>query len=265
MSSSTKKAILVVSFGTSYEEAKIRNIESIEKDLQTAFPDRKFYRAWTSKIIVAKLLKRDNLQIMNVAQAMEEMLADGITDLLIQPTHVIDGHENNSVAQDIAKYKDKFQSIHLGAPLLGSHEDVMQMIEIISSAFAPLLDKDEALVLMGHGTNHRVNPIYKELDDCFHAAGHENIYVGTVEAYPSLNDLIAIIKEHNYKKVCLSPFMIVAGDHARNDLAGDEEDSWKSIFQASGIAVQCVLKGLGEYPPVRALFIQHAKEAKELS
>ncbi len=255
-----KKAILVVSFGTSYHETREKTIDAIEHAIAEAFPDYQVYRAWTSKMIMKKLLKRDGIKINNVVEAMDQMAADGITDVIVQPTHVINGIENDLMIQDALSRRAHFQSIRFGTPLLTSTGDNEALVSIISSEFSDL-KKDEALVLMGHGTTHYANSIYAAMDYTFKDMGHPNIFLGTVEAYPSMETLLKMVKEQNPKRVVLTPFMIVAGDHATNDMAGEDPDSWKCQFEKAGFPVDCVLKGLGEYPQIHQLFIRHIQEA----
>lgn len=255
----SKKAILVVSFGTSFHQTREKTIDVIEKKIGDAFPDQKIYRAWTSKMIMAKLLKRDGIKINNVKEAMEQMRNDGITDVIIQPTHVINGIENDLMKEDALSYRDDFHSIAFGTPLLTSEQDSLDVIDAVAREFSDLKE-DEALVLMGHGTTHYANSIYAALDYTFKDKGYPNIHLGTVEAYPSMETLLKMVKEQNPKKVKLAPFMIVAGDHARNDMAGDDPESWRCQFEAAGFEVECCLKGLGEYPAVQEIFIRHIRE-----
>lgn len=262
MKGTNTKAILVVSFGTSYHETRKVTIDAIETSIAQAFPDYRMYRAWTSKMILAKLARRDQIHINNVREAMEEMIADGITNVIIQPTHVINGIENELMKEDALAYRDSFHSISFGTPLLTSEEDNNAVMEAVVQEFSSL-NKDEVLVLMGHGTTHYSNAIYAALDYAFKDKGHNNIFLGTVEAYPTMASLLKMVKAYGPKKVYLAPFMIVAGDHARNDMAGDDPESWYSQFAAQGYEVKPVLKGLGEYPGIRQLFVQHISETLE--
>lgn len=258
----TKKAILVVSFGTSYHDTREKTIDAIEEEIARSFPEYTIYRAWTSKMIMAKLLKRDGIRINNVKEAMEQMAADGITDVIVQPTHVINGIENDLMKEDALSYRSKFQSLSFGTPLLTSEQDNWEMIQAIADEFSYVKD-EEALVLMGHGTTHYANSIYAALDYSFKDKGHKNIFLGTVEAYPSMETLLKMVCERNPKKIVLAPFMIVAGDHASNDMAGDDPDSWRCQFEKEGFPVECCLKGLGEYPAVRKIFVRHIRETME--
>lgn len=257
-----QKAILVVSFGTSHNDTRAVTIDAIERDIQAAFPQYRIYRAWTSKMILAKLLRRDGEKIPTVREAMEEMCRDGITHVVVQPTHVINGVENDLMKEDALAYRDSFSSIVFGDPLLTSEEDTSAVIQAVAEEFHDLR-ADEALVLMGHGTTHFANSIYAAMDYQFKDSGYPNIFLGTVEAYPSMMSLQRLLRAYGPKKVILAPFMIVAGDHAKHDMAGDDEESWYSQFKAAGYQVECVVRGLGEYSGVRKLFIKHVTEALE--
>lgn len=259
MNYTKKKAILAVSFGTSFNETREKTIDRIEDDIRGAYPDCTLYRAWTSKMILRKIQKRDNLHICNVQEAMEQMLQDGITDLTVQPTHVINGLENDRMKEDVLYYKDRFDRISFGAPLLSSEQDNREAIEALMAEWTSL-PENEALVLMGHGTSHYANAIYAALDYMFKDLGYPNVFLGTVEAYPSMESLLKQIHAFQPKKVHLAPFMIVAGDHAQNDMAGDDPDSWYFQFVRAGFPVECHLKGLGEYEGIRRIFLRHIAE-----
>lgn len=258
MSDTTKKAVLAVSFGTSHNDTREVTIDAIEKDMQAAFPEYPLYRAWTSKMIINKVNKRDNVHIDTVKEAMERMRAGGITDVLVQPTHVINGIENDIMKEEALSYREDFHSISFGDPLLTTEQDNREVIEAVAAEFSHLKE-DEVLVLMGHGTTHYANSIYAALDYTFKDKGHKNIFLGTVEAYPSMESIMKLVKEYNPSKVVLAPFMIVAGDHAKNDMAGDDPESWYSQFKNAGYEVESVIKGLGEYPGIRKILVNHLK------
>lgn len=258
MSDTTKKAVLAVSFGTSHNDTREVTIDAIEKDMQAAFPEYPLYRAWTSKMIINKVNKRDNVHIDTVKEAMERMRADGITDVLVQPTHVINGIENDIMKEEALSYREDFHSISFGDPLLTSEQDNREVIEAVAVEFSHLKE-DEVLVLMGHGTTHYANSVYAALDYTFKDKGHKNIFLGTVEAYPSMESIMKLVKEYDPSKVVLAPFMIVAGDHAKNDMAGDDPESWYSQFKNEGYKVEAVIKGLGEYPGIRKILVNHLK------
>lgn len=255
-----KKALLVVSFGTSFAETRIKTIDQIEKNLAMAFPGYPMYRAWTSTMIIAKLLRRDGTKVPTVKEALEQMLAEGIREVLIQPTHLVNGIENEQMKRDVEDYGTAFDSISFGAPLLTSTEDQKLAIQAVMEEFADLKDS-QALVLMGHGTTHYANSIYAAMDYMLKDMGYRNVFLGTVEAYPSLDNLIQKMGEFRPDKIYLAPFMVVAGDHAIHDMSGEGEDSWRSRLEAAGFHVECIMKGLGEYPGIRKLYIQHAKTA----
>lgn len=260
MKKTEKKGLLVVSFGTSVSETRIKTIDAIEETLKEALKEYVCYRAWTSKIIIRKLKERDQIQIDTVTEAAKRMLEDGITDVVVQPTHVMNGIENEQMIADVLAYRDQFHSISFGEPLLSSEEDAKEVIRAVSEEFSDL-PKEEALVLMGHGTTHDANKVYAALDARLKDMGYSNVFLGTVEAYPSLETLMKTVQAYGAKTVTLAPFMVVAGDHALYDLSGADKDSWRSRFEAAGFQVRCVLKGLGEYPRIRRLYVEHAKKA----
>ena len=264
MSTKKQKAILVVSFGTSYADTREKNIDQIEKDIAAAYPDYAIYRAWTSKMILKKIKERDGISIPTVKEAMEQIIVDGITELVVQPTHVINGIENDIMKEEVLLYKDRFSSIRFGSPLLTSTEDNEEVIKILMEEIK-ISSSNEILIFMGHGTSHYANSVYAALDYTFKDKGYENVFIGTVESYPSLDTLAKFISKKQPAKILLAPFMIVAGDHARNDMAGDDEDSWKKRFEAEGFQVSCILKGLGEYKGIREMFVQHVADAIEAS
>lgn len=256
MSPNERKAILIVSFGTTYNDTRMVTIDAIEKEIQSTYPDFLVYRAWTSKVIRNKVLHREGVKIMSVTEAMEKMKKDGITEVILQPTHVINGIENDSMKEEASLFQKEFDSIKFGNPLLTDELDYDNLIQIIAEEFQ-YLKQDEVLVLMGHGTDHYVNSVYAALDYKFKDKGYSNVFVGTVEAYPSIETVINKVAEYFPKKVILTPFMIVAGEHANEDMSGQGADSWYSQFKNAGYEVKCVLKGLGEYPAIRQLFVQH--------
>ena len=258
VSENNRKAILAVSFGTSHNDTRKVTIDAIEQDMKDAFPEYTLYRAWTSKMIIRKLASRDHIHIPTVKEAMEQMRADGITDVLVQPTHVINGIENDLMKEDALAYRDDFHSISFGDPLLTSEQDSLDVIQAIVDEF-PDLHPEDALVLMGHGTTHYANSIYAALDYTFKDRGFKNIFLGTVEAYPSMETLMKMVKEYHPEKVILAPFMIVAGDHAKNDMAGDDPESWYSQFKAAGFETETCFKGLGEYAGIRKILVEHLR------
>ena len=255
-----KKALLVVSFGTSLPETRERTIFALEYSLARAFPERKFYRAWTSGIIRKKILKTEGLAIDSVHSALDQIVADGVEDLLVQPTHLLDGEENRLMTEAIQAVADKFQRVRIGAPLLSSEADLEEMADIMIREYP--IGGDQLFAWMGHGSAEMKLNVYERLNEIFARRGVENIVVGTVEFSPEFAPVRARIEEKKPRQVCLAPLMVVAGDHAVNDMSGDEDDSWKNRVAAEGCEPLCILKGLGEYEAVRAMYIEHAKAAE---
>ena len=253
------RAILAVSFGTSYRETCERTIKALEADLRERFFDRRFYRAWTSKIIRRKLAAQGN-PIDSVEEALDRMKKDGIRDLLVQTTHMLNGEEYALTLKALETQRSAFSSLRFGAPLLADQQDVEELAKILESSF-PLVERDSLLAFMGHGSGCIHTPIYTDLENCFHRDGYGNYCVGTVEFDPGFGPILQRIRAEKPKKVYLTPLMVVAGDHANNDMAGDDPDSWRSQILAEGVETVCILKGLGEYPEVRQMYIRHAEAA----
>ena len=259
---SSDKEILVVSFGTSYSNSRHVTIGAIEDAIREAYPDYQVRRAFTAQIIIDKLKKEENIEIDNVKQALDRAVANGVKTLIVQPTHLMNGLEYNDLKKELDKYKDKFDKIALGKPLLTSDEDYKQVIAAITNDTKEYLDGETAICFMGHGTEADSNKVYATLQEKLKAAGYNDYFVGTVEAKPSVDDLIAQVKESGkYKRVILQPLMVVAGDHANNDMAGDGEDSWVSKFKAAGFEVKPVLKGLGQNYDIQKIYLEHVKAA----
>ena len=259
---SSDKEILVVSFGTSYSNSRHVTIGAIEDAIREAYPDYQVRRAFTAQIIIDKLKKEENIEIDNVKQALDRAVANGVKTLVVQPTHLMNGLEYNDLKKELDKYKDKFDKIALGKPLLTSDEDFKQVIAAITNDTKEYLDGETAIRFMGHGTEADSNKVYATLQEKLKAAGYNDYFVGTVEAKPSVDDLIAQVKESGkYKRVILQPLMVVAGDHANNDMAGDGEDSWVSKFKAAGFEVKPVLRGLGQNYDIQKIYLEHLKAA----
>ncbi|MDR3192761.1 MAG: sirohydrochlorin cobaltochelatase [Treponema sp.] len=252
-----KPVLLVVSFGTSFNDSRERTIGAIERALAAAFPGYEQRRAFSSRIIVAKLLKRDGIKIDTVEEAMQRLVSDGVTELLVQPTYVMRGEEYESLIADVKAFEKKFSRITYGLPLLVTDTDYDEVIDTITAETAGYAKDHSALVFMGHGTKHAANAVYAKLYHRIKARGISRYYIGTVDTAPSLEDVIEEL-EKTVTRVVLFPLMIVAGDHAGKDMAGDEPDSWKSVLKSRGYEVIPVLKGLGEYPGIQKIFVRHA-------
>lgn len=255
--------ILVVSFGTSYNDNRRLTIGSIENAIEKAFSDYSVRRGFTSQIIIDHVKKRDNVEIDNVKEALDRALDNRVKNLVIQPTHLMNGLEYNDLVDEVAGYADSFENVAVGKPLLTSDIDFKTVMNAIVDATKQYDDGETAICFMGHGTEADSNSVYKKMQNMLTDAGKENYFVGTVEASPNLDDVLAKVKEGNYKKVILRPLMIVAGEHANNDMAGEEEDSWKTTFETAGYNVECVVEGLGQLESVKNLFVEHAKEAEK--
>ena len=256
-----EKELLVVSFGTSYNDNRRLTIGAIENALEEAFPDFSVRRAFTSQIIIDHVFQRDGEGIDNVTQALDRAVENGVKTLVVQPTHLMSGYEYNDLADELAEYADAFESIAMGVPLLDTDDDFLTVADALAEATEAYNDGETAICLMGHGTEAESNEVYAKMQTVMDKAGHENIFIGTVESTPSVEDVLAMVQAGNYKKVVLRPMMIVAGDHANNDMAGDEPDSWKSIFEAAGYEVTCVVEGLGSLGEIQSLMVQHAQAA----
>ena len=256
-----EKELLVVSFGTSFNDSRRLTVGAIEKALQEAYPDWSVRRAFTSQIIIDHLAKRDGEIIDNVHDALERAIRNGVKILVVQPTHLMDGFEYNDLKKELAAYADAFDRIVLGDALLTIDRDFDMVAEAIVEATAAYDDGETAVCFMGHGTEAASNSVYAKMQTVLSEAGCEHYYIGTVEAEPSVEDVLESVRAGSYKRVVLRPLMIVAGDHANNDMAGDEADSWKSVFEAAGYEVSCVVEGLGQLPAIRQLIVEHAGEA----
>ena len=256
-----KPVILAVSFGTSYNDNRDLSIGAVEKAIESANPDYEVRRAFTSQIVIDILKERDNIVIDNLTEAMERLVADGVREVYVQPTHVMKGFEYDDVVAEVNKYNNKFDVLKVGAPLLSIDEDYDALVKCLTEETESYNEENTAIVFMGHGTEHKSNTTYALLQQKLIDAGYDNYFIGTVEAEPSLEEVVAKVKESGAQKVVLLPLMIVAGDHANNDMAGDEEESWKSTFESNGFEVSCVLKGLGEYQGVQQILVNHVSVA----
>ncbi|CEI74101.1 MULTISPECIES: sirohydrochlorin cobaltochelatase [Romboutsia] len=256
-----KKAVLVVSFGTSYKETREKTIEACENKIKNGLEGYDFFRAFTSNMIIRKLKNRDGIEIENPIQALDRLYEEGYEEVIVQTLHIICGEEFTKLKEQVDSYQDKFKKIILGRPLLTYIEDYKETVEAIKHQI-PQMQKDEAVVFMGHGTFHESHASYPALEYMMRDAGI-NAYVGTVEGYPEIDNVVKRLKEDNIKIVNLMPFMLVAGDHAINDMAGEDEDSWKNILEDFGFKVKIHLQGLGENPYIQDKFMNHANDCVE--
>ena len=276
-----EKELLVVSFGTSFNDSRVADIKSIEDALQAANPDWSVRRAFTAQIIINHIQARDGEKIDNMEQALERAVSNGVKQLVVQPTHLMHGAEYDEMCAAIDKVRDKFESVEIAEPMLGEVGNDATVINADKEAVAKAVvaaaleesgyestaaakDAGVAYVLMGHGTAHVAKVTYSQMATQMDKLGYENVFIGTVEGEPedtSCEAVIAAVKEAGYTTVVLRPLMVVAGDHANNDMAGADEDSWKTMFEAAGFTVNCQISGLGRIADVQALYVAHTKAA----
>lgn len=250
-----KKAILVVSFGTSVPQAR-ESISAVEEALTAAVPERVFKRAYTSPTIRGLLSQRGE-ETDSLEQALEKMAAAGYQDIVVQPTHLLYGIEYDKMKAVIERYQGSFQRLVFGKPLLAGAADLRTLAECVWHACRPA---EGALVLLGHGTAHFSNMVYPALQTTLRLQGIRDAFVGTVEGWPGFYEVLQQLQEGGYRQVTLAPFMLVAGDHACNDMAGEDPESWKSRLETAGFKVSCRMQGLGILPEVQALYVKHLRE-----
>lgn len=252
-------ALLIVSFGTSVEETRKKTIGALEEELKKAFPHLPAHRAYTSPTIRRILAKRGE-RVPSPQEAMKELAGQGVRRLFIQPTHLICGEEYHALRQKVMEKAGDFESVVLGRPLLYDMEDCRRTAKALLDALSP--EAGEALVFMGHGTEHPANAVYPAIGYIFHRMGREDVFLGTVEGWPRGEDVLEQVREAGFRRVLLAPMMLVAGDHARNDMAG-EEGSWKALFEGAGLSVRCALRGMGEIPAIRQIYVDHCRKLLE--
>ena len=275
--------LLVVSFGTSFNDSRAEDIKGIEDKLAEAFPDWSVRRAFTAQIIINHVEARDDEVIDNMQQALDRAVDNGVKNLVVQPTHLMHGAEYDEMVDAVNGYKDKFESIAISEPMLGEVGDDATVINDDKKAVAQAItdtackeagfddmkaaaDAGTAFVFMGHGTSHTANVTYDQMQTQMEDLGLTNAFIGTVEGKPedtACEEVIAKVKDAGFKNVILRPLMVVAGDHANNDMAGDDDDSWKSQFEASGAfdSVECQIEGLGRIEAVEDLYVEHTQAA----
>lgn len=275
--------LLVVSFGTSFNDSRVADIKGIEDALKEAYPDWSVRRAFTAQIIINHVQARDDEHIDNVEQALERAVSNGVKNLVVQPTHLMKGAEYDELMEALEGYKDKFESVAVAEPLLGDvgsdatviNEDKKEVATALTDTAVAAAGFDSldaakedgtAFVFMGHGTSHTAKVSYSQMQTQMEELGYDNVFIGTVEGEPeetSCEAVIEAVKEAGYKKVILRPLMVVAGDHASNDMAGEDEDSWLSMFNASGAfeSVDTQVEGLGRIEAIQNLYVAHAGAA----
>ena len=253
--------LLVLSFGTSYNDSRRLTIGAIEDALEKAFPDYGVRRGFTANIIIDHVNRRDGILIDDVDAALQRAIDNNVKTLVVQPTHLMNGLEFNDLKDAVGAKADAFDKVVFGEPLLTSDDDFKRVEQAIVDWTKDYDDGKTAICFMGHGTEADSNSVYQKMQDLLTADGYANYFVGTVEATPSVEDVLAKVQAGDYERVILEPLMVVAGDHANNDMAGDEDDSWKSVFEKAGYKVECLVRGLGENEAIRQIYVDHAKAA----
>lgn len=257
------KAILVVSFGSSYRDTRKKTIEETEKEIQKHFKGHKVYRAFTSPRI-RKVMERQGEHVDSVNEALIRMASDGISHLIVQPTFIICGKEYDEMCHTVENFKEKFESVAIGKPLLYSMGDYFKVASIFTEDLGKI-DEDEAIVCMGHGVEHFMSVSYAALDYVFKESAHPALYMATIEAYPGIEQVIGQLKRTAYKKVRIVPFMFVAGHHVAKEMNQNGEKGWIKRLEKEGYVVQGVMRGLGEIPKIRELFVTHIHEAQTIN
>ena len=257
-----KPVILVVSFGTSYASSRHATIGAIESDIREAYPDYDVRRAFTAQGVIDHIEKDTGRHIDSFEEAMDKIVADGVKELIVQPTHLMDGFEYTDIKNALENYASSFDKCALGAPLLTTEDDQIAVAEAIKASMERYEDDDTAICLMGHGTEAESNSIYATMQDVFTNLGYNNYFIATVEATPTFDDVVAAVKEAGYTKAVLRPMMVVAGDHANNDMADPEDpESFISVMTAAGIETTCVLEGLGQLDTIDEIYVNHVADA----
>lgn len=257
------KALLVVSFGTTSAESRRLNIDAVEQAIADAAGSEWIIRrSFTSQMIINIIAKKEGVHIDNIKEALERAASGGVTELVVQPTHLMKGLEYDKLCDAVAEYEDRFEKVSVGDPLLTSEDDLERAAGALIGTSADREDGHTAFVFMGHGTGAASNAVYEKIQKVLTAKGKTDYFIGTVEARPSLNDVLDAVDKGGYTKVILRPFMLVAGNHALNDMASpDDPDSWYSRFTSAGYDTECVIEGLGQIASVRAMYADHAYSA----
>ena len=278
-----EKELLVVSFGTSFNDSRVEDIKGIEDALAEAFPDWSVRRAFTAQIIINHIQARDGEKIDNMEQALDRAVANGVKTLVVQPTHLMHGAEYDEMCEALEEYKDKIETIVVAEPMLGEVGSDATVINADKEAVAKAVvaaaleeagyestekaaEDSTAFVFMGHGTAHVAKVTYSQMQTQMQNLGYENVFIGTVEGEPeetACENVIEAVKAAGYTKVVLRPLMVVAGDHANNDMAGSDDDSWKTMFEAAGLDVTCQISGLGRIEAVEQLYVAHTQAAMD--
>lgn len=247
-----KKAIIAASFGTTYEKALENSISALENTFAASFPEYEVRRAFTSRHVISALRKKGSI-VDTVSDAFEKLIAEGFDEIIVQPTHIIGGNEYERLCREAEMFRDRFKRLVIGRPLLSDDDDIGAVCGFFEKKFGG----EKAVTIMGHGTEHAANEVYRKLWDRFAADGFDSIFVGAMEGSLTIADIIPKLKSGGYHEIVVTPLLLVAGEHAYNDMAGDGPTSWRSVLEAEGFGSVPVIKGLGEYEEIRSLYSEH--------
>lgn len=260
----TKRGILTVSFGTACLNSLDLEIGAVERAVCACFPEYEVRRAFSSEIVIRKLKDRYGMQTDSLNEALQRAALDGFQSLIVQPLYLADGYEYTKLKNTLKEYRNLFEHVALGSPLLACDEDVRAAARAVAQRTAEYDDGKTAVCFMGHGSAAREESVYEKLRFCLSEEGYENYYIGTMKAVPSFDDMRKRLREHGgYRKIVLQPFLVTAGSHARTDMAGVNENSWKNMLEREGYDVRCLLEGLGRIPAIQRMYVSHVKKAAQ--
>ncbi len=257
-----KRAVLIVSFGTTYNETREKTLDAAVADFEKAFPGYDVFSVYTSRFVKYILKKRDDHFVYNLEEIFKHLKENNYSEVVVQSFHIMNAFESRLVAAKVEEQVENFEKITFGTALFSDRDDYEKVIDAIVPTL-PERAADTAVVMMGHGTDHPSQATYLMFEHLMHNKGHDNVLIGTIESYPFIEDILVTLKKRQAKKVYLMPLLIVAGDHTLNDLAGDEDDSWKEILKAEGYEVEVFRHSIGELPAIRNIFVEHALLARD--
>ncbi len=257
-----KRAVLIVSFGTTYNETRKKTLDVAVADFEKAFPGYDVFSVYTSRFVKYILKKRDDHFVYNLEEIFDYLKENDYSEVVVQSFHIMNAFESRLVAAKVEEQVENFEKITFGTALFSEHKDYDKAIDAIVPTL-PARTDDTAIVMMGHGTDHPSQSAYLMFEHLMHNKGHDNVLIGTIESYPLIDDILLTLKKRQVKKVYLMPLLIVAGDHTLNDLSGDDDDSWKQILKAEGYEVEVYKHSIGELPAIREIFVEHALQARD--
>lgn len=253
-----KSGILTASFGTTYKEARKLSLEAIDQAVSYKFPEFGIYKAYTSSIVKKRIYKNEGVFIPGISQALNKMYENGVENAYIMPTHIIPGEEYHKILDTVYMYSNKFNILKTSEPLLSSASDFSLTADILNCHYNfSSMDSNSAIVLMGHGSGHAANKCYSQFQDTLNQKGFFNVFVSTVEGTPDFETLLNILKKQTFKNITLIPFMVTAGEHVHNDMAGNKKDSWKNQLKAFGYNIKVITHGIGELKEIQELYLSH--------